>query len=79
MQRFKNNDNPLDINTEELVNFIEEKTKYKFKIPQILVTAMTHKTKAKYKNGSLWDDYNLLEFLGDSVIKFFNCKRIIKM
>lgn len=40
---------------------------------------MTHKTKAKKKRNNVWDDYNILEFLGDSIIKFFNCKRIIKM
>lgn len=69
---------PKDFKETEVLNFIENKTGYEFKCPQILVTALTHKTKARYKNGQIWDDYNLLEFLGDSVIKFFNCKRIIK-
>lgn len=42
-----------------------------------MAVALTHKSKAKNKSGNIWDDYNLMEFLGDSVIKFFNCKRII--
>ena len=69
---------PNDFKHPEVCNFIKNKTGYEFKYPQILVTALTHKTKARHKNGQIWDDYNLLEFLGDSVIKFFNCKRIIK-
>ena len=69
------------ISTEDINYYqreINEITGYRFEIPKILMIAFTHKSVAKLKKGTLWDDYNLMEYLGDSVIKFFNCKRIIK-
>ena len=76
VERFKTLKFP-DIDIKLSHKLIEEKMKYTFHEPNILAVALTHKSKAKHKNGSIWDDYNLMEFLGDSVIKFFNCKRII--
>lgn len=44
-----------------------------------MYVALTHKSKSANKNNTIVDDYNILEFLGDSIIKMFNCKRILKM
>ena len=63
---------------EKSARLISETMGYDFINKNILVVAFTHKSRGKFKNRSIWDDYNLLEFLGDSVIKFFNSKRIIK-
>ena len=57
---------------------IEELTGYKFIDHKILVVALTHKTQSFKKKSALCNDYNTMEFLGDSILKFFNCKRIIK-
>ena len=65
-------------NKEKYVKMVERKTGYRFENPNILLIAFTHKSISKHKRGSMWDDYNLMEYLGDSVIKFFNWERIIK-
>lgn len=66
-----------EIEVKEYVKFVEKLTGYKFEHANVLIIACTHKSKGRNKNGNIWDDYNLLEYLGDSVIKFFNCKRIV--
>lgn len=78
IQNFRFLDFKKDINTSDYVNMISNCTGYNFQTKEILIIALTHKTMAKNKDGAIWDDYNLLEFLGDSVIKFFNSKRILK-
>ena len=69
---------PEVIDIEQSLLLIRDVMGYEFKNPNILIVAFTHESKGKHKNGSIWDDYNLMEFLGNSVIKFFNWKRIIK-
>jgi len=59
-------------------NKIEELTGYKFVNEKILVVALTHKTQSFKTKSALNNDYNTMEFLGDSILKFFNCKRIIR-
>lgn len=78
MKGFREIEVPEDYDLKKACRLVEHLTDYTFKEPKILLIALTHKTKAKKKGNNVWDDYNILEFLGDSIIKFFNCKRIIK-
>ena len=66
-----------DQDEETLKELIYNLTGYKFENPNILTIALTHKSKSKYKNESIWDDYRTMSLLGKWATRFFNCKRII--
>ena len=78
LDRFSSLGFPEVMDIEESLLLIRDVMGYEFKNPNILIVAFTHKSKGMHRNRSIWDDYNLMEFLGNSVIKFFNWKRIIK-
>jgi dsRNA-specific ribonuclease len=81
--KIKNSFNSVEIDPSyaktNWLEHIEKILEYQFENPSILYIALTHKSKSQYKKNTIVDDYNMLEFLGDSIIKMFNCKRIIKI
>lgn len=79
MKEFSSLEDPDKYDLSAAVAHIHNVTGYKFENPKVLMIAFTHKTMAKRKDNKIWDDYNMLEFLGDSFIKYCNCKRIIRM
>lgn len=58
---------------EQNVKGVEETIGYVFKKKQFLIQALTHKSYADYRESTekfKLQDYNLLEFLGDSILNF---------
>lgn len=57
------------------ISELEKKIKYKFKNPQLLLTALTH---SSYANENKGKSYERLEFLGDSILGLLTTEYLFK-